>query len=163
MASVARSRRSARCLQFFGALGDALLQLLVQRLQLPAFAMQLGKDADFRAQQFGNDRDGDVVNGALAIAFDSINVGEVNAGDEDDRGLLKAGMLADHLGQIEAIDVGHADIRQHDGDVFLQQMLERFVRRRGLDQVLAKLRQDDLIAEELGRLIVDHENVYFLS
>ena len=38
-------------------------------------------------------------------------------------------MLADHGGELEAVEVGHADVHQHDGDLVLQQVLERFLRR----------------------------------
>ena len=36
-------------------------------------------------------------------------------------------MLADHLGELEAVEVRHADIDQYDRDVGLQEMLERLV------------------------------------
>ena len=71
-------------------------------------------------------------------------------------------MLTNHLRQIEAIDIGHADIGQHDRDILLQKMLQRLGCGSGLDQVFAKIAQDDFVAEELRRLIVDHENVYLL-
>ena len=38
-------------------------------------------------------------------------------------------MLADHRRQLEAVELGHADIDQDDGDVVLEQMLERLARR----------------------------------
>ena len=113
-------------LQFAGAFADAVLELLIEQFQLAALAMKFSKDADFRAQQFRNHRYSDVVDRSLAIAFNSIDVAEVNSRNEDDCRLLKTRMLANHLGKIETIDVGHADIRQDDGDVFLQQMFERF-------------------------------------
>ena len=40
-----------------------------------------------------------------------------------------------------------------------KQVLQRLPRRTGLDQVLAQLAQDDLVAEQLRRLIVDQQNV----
>ena len=48
-------------------------------------------------------------------------------------------MLAHHRGQLEAVELGHADVDQDDGDVVLQQVLERLARGVGLDQVLAQL------------------------
>ena len=146
-------------LQRFGALADKLFQPLVQRFQLPAFAMQLREHADLGAQQFGDDRNGDVIHRALPVSLHAIDVGEVNAGDEDDGGLLKPGMLADHLGEIEAVHVGHADIGQHDADIFLQQVFQGFGGGGCLDEVLAQVSQNDLVAEQFRRLIVDHENV----
>ena len=42
---------------------------------------------------------------------------------------LEARMLADHRRQLEAVEVRHDDVDQHDGDVVLQQMLQRLVGR----------------------------------
>ena len=36
-------------------------------------------------------------------------------------------MLADHRGQLEPVEIGHADVDQHDRDLVLQQLLERLV------------------------------------
>ena len=51
------------------------------------------------------------------------------------------------------------DIDQHDGDLVSQQLLERLVGRARLDQVLAKLGKDHLVAQQLGRLVVDQQDV----
>src|SRR5262249_42083178 len=83
--------------------------------------------------------------------------------DEDDGGLLTAGMLADHGSQLEAVDLGHADIHQHDGNVGPQKMLQGFSARRGLDQVLPEIAEDGLIGEQLARLIIDHEDIDTVS
>jgi len=42
------------------------------------------------------------------------------------RRLLEAGMFADHRGQFEPVQFRHANVDQDDGDVVLQQELERF-------------------------------------
>ena len=68
-------------------------------------------------------------------------------------------MLADHRGQFEPVEIGHADIDQHDGDIGPQKLLQRLIRRAGLDQVLPELAEDHLIAEQLPRLVVDQQNV----
>ena len=68
-------------------------------------------------------------------------------------------MFADHRRQFEAVEVRHADVDQNDGDFVLQQNLQRFRRRRGLDEILVELAQNDLVAQQLGRLIVDQKNV----
>ena len=60
--------------------------------------------------------------------------------------LLEARMLADHRGELEAVELRHADVDQHDGDVRLEQLAQRLARRDGLDQVLAELAQDHLVA-----------------
>ena len=43
--------------------------------------------------------------------------------------LLEARMLADHRGELEAVELGHADVDQDNGDVVRQQVLERLARR----------------------------------
>ena len=35
----------------------------------------------------------------------------------------KRGMLADHRRQLVAVELGHADVDQHDGDLVLEQAL----------------------------------------
>ena len=39
-------------------------------------------------------------------------------------------MLADHRGELKAVEIRHADVDQDDGDVVLQQMLQRLACRR---------------------------------
>jgi hypothetical protein len=83
----------------------------------------------------------------------------VDGGDEDDRRLLEARVLADHRRQLEPVELRHADVDQDDGDILLEQLLERFARRGGLDQILAKLGENRLVAQQLGRLVVDQQNI----
>ena len=68
-------------------------------------------------------------------------------------------MLPQHLDQLEAVELRHADVDQDDGDVVLQQNLERFARRRRANEVLIQLGQDDLVAQQLGWLVVDQKDV----
>ena len=71
-------------------------------------------------------------------------------------------MFADHRGEFEAVQFRHADVDQDDGDVVLEQELERFAPRGRRDQVLAEFLQDDFIGEQLRRLIVHQKNVDLL-
>ena len=61
--------------------------------------------------------------------------------------------------QLEPVEIGHDDVDQHDGDLLPQQMLERLLRRGRGEKVLAELAQDGVIAHELGRLVVDQQDV----
>ena len=99
--------------------------------------MQLGEDAHLGAQQLGHDGDRDVIDRAALVALDAIRIGEVDGGDEDDRGLLEARVAVHHVRQLEAIDLRHADVHQHDRDVVAEQLLHRLAGRPGLDQVFA--------------------------
>ena len=93
----------------------------MRRCELAGLAVELDEDADFGAQNLGDDGDRDVVDGAAAVAVDLVGVGEVDAGDEDDGGLAEARMLADHVGELEAVELGHADVHQDDGDVVFEE------------------------------------------
>jgi hypothetical protein len=64
-------------------------------------------------------------------------------------------VVADHLRELEAIDLGHPHIHEDHGDVRFQQILQGFPGRTSLQQMLAELMQDRLIGEQLVRLIID--------
>jgi len=72
-------------------------------------------------------------------------------------------MLTDHLGQLQAIQFRHAHIHQHHGHIGSQKDVQGLPAGRSLDQVLAQSAQNRLIAEQLAGLIVDHQDVDFVS
>ena len=63
-------------------------------------------------------------------------------------------MFTDHRGQLKTVQFRHANVDQDDGDIVLEQELERFAPRSRRNQILAKLLQDDFIGEQLCGLIV---------
>ena len=147
-------------LQLGGAGGDALLELGVQRLELAGLAVEIDEHPHLGAQHLGHDRHRDVVDGADLVAAQMVGLADLDGRDEDDGELLEARMLADHGGELEAVELRHHHVDQHDGHVVgLEQDAERLVRRGRLDQVLAQLGEDDLVAQELRRLIVDQQDV----
>ena len=83
----------------------------------------------------------------------------MDGGDEDQRHVLEARMLADHRGKLEAVLLGHADIDKDDRDLRLQKLFEGLARGGRLDQVLAQLCEHDFIAQELRGLIVHEQDV----
>ena len=97
------------------------LELAIQLLELPRLAVELGEDLDLRPQDFRHHRHRHVVDRAHLVAAQPIDVGQQDRRDEDDRRLLEARMLADHRGELEAVELRHADVDQHDGDLVLQQ------------------------------------------
>ena len=150
---------SVDSVQRLGALGDPLLQLLVELLQLAGLAEQFGENPHLGAQQFRHHRHGKIIHRARLIAAQIIGFRQVNGGDEDDRGLLEARMLADHLGQLEAVQLRHADIDQDDRDIGLEQIGQRLLGRGGRDQIFAQLLQHHLIAEQLAGLIIHQQDI----
>jgi hypothetical protein len=151
----ARGRRG----QLGRALRDPSLQLLVEPLELPGLAVEVGEHAHARAQDLGLHRHADVVHRAALEAAQAVDVAEVHGGDEDDRRALVARVLADHRRQLEAVQLRHAHVDQHHGDVRAQQMLERLLARAGLDQGLPERGEDGLVAQELPRLVVHEQDV----
>src|SRR5258708_6198521 len=122
--------------------------------------MQIGEDSHLRPQDFRNNWDRKIIHCAVTVSFQAVEIRQMNGGNKDDGGFLKARMLADHLGKFKAVDLGHAYIHQYDSYIGFEQFLERILGRRCLDQILSKVVQDRFIAEQLARLVVDHENVH---
>ena len=165
-AASARLRRSSLCwsrigrrLQFRRAGRHPLLQLGVHALELPGLAVELGEHPDLCAQHLRHDRDRHVVDRAHFVAAQTIHLGQMDRRDEDHRSLLEPRMLPDHRGELEAIEIGHADIHQDHRDFRFQEMRQRLPAGRRLEQVLAEIIEYDLVAHQLGRLIVDQQDV----
>ena len=151
-----------RGLQLGGPGGNPLFQLRVHAFELARLAVKLDENLDLGPQHLRDDRNRHVIDGAHLVAAQAVHVGQVNGGDEDHRGLLEPRMLADHGGKLEAVEVRHADVHQDDRDLRLQQVLQRLLPGRRLDQVFPELMQDDLVAQQLGRLVVDQQDVDLL-
>ncbi len=71
-------------------------------------------------------------------------------------------MLANHLGELKAIHLGHADIHQDNGDIMLEQMFERLAPGVRLNKVLSQWTENSLVAQQFPRLVINHENVDLL-
>ena len=69
-------------------------------------------------------------------------------------------MLADHGGELETVELRHADVDQDDRDFVLEQKFQRFAAGSRDHEILAEFLQDDFIGKQLGRLIVDQKDVY---
>src|SRR5215475_3621696 len=151
-----------RGLKFRGSLRNATLELLIELLELSRFAIELSENLDLRAQHLGNDRNRYVIDRSHFIGAQAIDVRQMDGRNEDDRGALEPRMLADHRGQLEAVEFRHADVDEDDRDLLLEQVFQRLLGRGGLDQPLAQPGQDGLVAQELGWLIVDQQDVDFL-
>src|SRR6202034_373378 len=134
-------------------------QLHVEDFELASLAVEFRENTYLRAQQFGNDGDRNVVDTAALVPLHAVHVRQVDGRNENDSGLLKTGMLANHVRELEAVDIGHAHIHQHDSDVVLQQALERFGGSAGFDEILAEFAENGFKAQQLGGLVVHHQDV----
>ncbi len=134
-------------------------RFLFNRSSSRVFRCRSTKTCTFARKNFGDDRHGQVVHGAALVALQAIQVRHVHAGHEDDRRLPEARMVADHLRQLEAVQVRHADVHDDDRELVLQKMLECLARRAGRHEIGANAPEDRLIGQELGRLVVDQQHV----
>src|SRR6185437_7860989 len=139
---------NSRGFQRRGPFRDARLQFLIQLLELPRLAIQLGEYLDLRPQHFGDDGNWNIVDRAHFVATQTVHFTEQNGRYENDRCFLKSRVIADHGGKLEAVQVGHADVDQDNGDVRFKQMLKRFPPRACLEQVFVQAMQDGFIAQQ---------------
>jgi len=74
--------------------GITTAQLRIENFPLLGFAMQFGKNTDFRPEQFGNNWNRKIVDSSPLISLRSICIGKVNGGYKYNCGSLKARVLA---------------------------------------------------------------------
>ena len=128
-------RRSASCNAAVvassadGALGHSLLQFGVEPLECASLSIQLRKDTHLGAEDLGNDGDGDVVDGAAFVSAQPIEIVQHDSRHEDDRRLLKSRMLPNHRRELVSVELRHAHVDEHDGDLVFQQAVQRLCRR----------------------------------
>ena len=158
-ALLAFEQPGVRFLQLGGAGANAIFKLGIEPLELTGLAIQLGEHLDLGAQHFRNHRHRNVVDRAHLVAAQPVDIADLDGGDEDHRRLLEARMLADHGGELETVQLRHADVDQDDRDFVLEQVFQRLAAGRGDDEVFVELLQDHFIGEQLGRLIVDQQDV----
>ena len=87
----------------------------VQRLELAGLAVEIDEHPHLGAQHLGHHRHRDVVDGADLVAAQMVGLADLDGRDEDDGELLEARMLADHGGELEAVELRHHHVDQHDG------------------------------------------------
>src|SRR5208283_792248 len=149
-------------LQFRDPLRHAPFKFEVETFKLLSFAVQIGEYAHLGPQDFRYDRDRNIVDRPTLISPQTVKIGQMDRRDENDRNLLEAGMLSNHRGQFEAVEIWHAHIDQDDRDVGLEQVCQRLARRVGRNQDLAEVLEDHLVTEQLRWLVVDQEDVDFV-
>ena len=85
---------------------------------------ELDEDPHLAAQHVRLHGRADEVDRAERIAARDVGVIAVG-GDEDDRRVLGGGAFADQRRGFEAVETGHGDVEQNDGDFLLQQAAQR--------------------------------------
>jgi hypothetical protein len=156
---LALEQPDGRGLKLGRALGHPVLEFGVQPLELPVLAIEVSEHAHLGAQQLGYDRHRHIVDRAHFVTAQMVDLGEMDRRDEDHRDLPEARMLADHRGELETVQLRHAHVHQDDCDLVPEQVLERLLAGRGLDQIVAELAQDHLVGEQLRGLVVDQQDI----
>ena len=72
---------------------------------------------------------------------------------------LKARMLADHLRELEAVELRHTHVHEHDRDVVPAAECQRLARRLRLTRFSSSSAEHGLVGEQLRRLIVDQQDI----
>ena len=155
LARLFRLQRRVGLLELLVRLGEAAVELL----QLRRWQCSSTSTDDLAAQDLRHDRDRHVVDRAELVALQAVELGDVHAGDEDDRRALEARMIVDHRRGLEAVHARHADVEQHHRELVLHQARERLHARARADEVLAELAQDRFVGQQPRRLVVDQQDV----
>src|SRR5581483_4350824 len=93
-------------------------------------------------------------------AAQAVAVVQQHRRNENDGDILEARVLTDHCGELETVQIRHADVDQDNCKIVLEQKLQGLFRGGSLKKLGVEPAENNLIAEELGRLIVDEEQVY---
>ncbi len=124
----------------------------------PLRAVQVDEDAHLAAQDRGHDRRQDVVDGAELVAALRLHLVGISR-DEDDRRVRRSPVLADQLGRLDAVDVGHVDVEHDDREFALEQLAQRLGAGPHEHEVLVEVLEHLLEREAFVGQIVDDENV----
>jgi hypothetical protein len=143
-----------------GSRANPVFKFSIESFELSRLAIEIDEYADFRAQYLRNDRNRYVIDRSHFIAAQPVQIGNLNRGDENHRRLLEARMFADHCRKLEAVEFGHADVHQNHGNFVLEDIFQGFPPRGRHHEIFAELLEDNLVGEQLGRLIVNQKDVY---
>jgi hypothetical protein len=149
-----------RALQHAMQEGRRLGKLLRLLLHLLRLAKQLDEHADLGAQRIRIDRLENVVDGPNRVAAGDEQLIAARGGQEDDRRVARALAVADQLGRVEAIHLGHLHVEQNHREIGLEQVTERFQPRRRVHELAIVARQDRVERQEVLGLVVDEEDVH---
>jgi hypothetical protein len=83
----------------------------------------------------------------------------IGGGEEDDRRVARLVPLPDERGRLEAVHLGHLDVEQHDRELVGEEPLQRLAPGAGLDEILAEALEHRLERDQVGRLVVDQQDV----
>ena len=150
---------AARVHELGRALRDADFQMPVEPFQLTRLPVEIEKDVDLRAEDLRHDRNGHVVDRSVFVALEPIEIREMDARHEDDRGPAEARVFANQGRQLEAIELGHADVDEDHRKIGPEQVVEGLAGGVGHHEIRLEAVQNGRIGEEFRGLVVDDEDV----
>jgi hypothetical protein len=128
-------------------------------LYLPDLLEEIDEARDLRPDDNGNQRLDKVIHRAQRIGPIDREAVAFKGRKEDDGSASGFFPAADQLGRLEAIQAGHLDVQQHDGEVVVQQTAQGFLAGTHFHEVLAEVRENRLERHQVGWLVVHQENV----
>jgi hypothetical protein len=134
--------------------GLAVAEAAERVLQRTRLHVQLGEDRDLRAQDVGDDRRPDEVDGAAGVGGGVGLILRVR-GDEDDRGALAVLAQADHPRRLVAVHRRHLDVHQDHGERASHHLAYRRLTRSGLHDLMAQHLEHGDDRQALGGVVVD--------
>ena len=128
------------------------------RADLLVLLPQLDEDVDLRAQDLRVERLEDVVDRADLVPAEDVAILLREGGQEDNRDHARALALLDHLGDLEAVEVGHLDVEQDDREVVaVEQDAQRFRARSRVHELVAERLEDRAQRDQVLRAVVDEQ------
>ena len=141
-----------------GGLGEVGVALpLPARLRL-LLLEQADEGGDLLPEDVGIERLEEVVDGAGRVAGVDLPPVAVECGDEDDRREARRRQGLDVPRDLVAVHPGHLHVEDDDGEVLVQDVLERFGGVVGADEANAERLESRLEGEEVLGAVVDQEH-----
>jgi hypothetical protein len=132
---------------------------LVMAGEFGGLAEQVDEDRHLGAQHHRVERLGHVVDRAERIGLLDREVGAVGGGQEDDRQLLRTGMAPHQRGRLEAVHGRHLDVEQHDRKGVVEHRAQGLLAGTDADQFLVKFGEHGFERQQVGRLVVDQQDL----
>ena len=140
---------------------------MLERRPEPALALaqralllvQVDEDRDLRAQHERVERLQHVVHGARGVPAEDVMELLADRGQEDDRDVTRLLAPLDVGGGLEAVELGHLDVHQDQGELVAQEVTERLVPGARADEGLSEGFEHRLQRDQVLDLVVDQQDL----
>ena len=149
-------------LQFLVCRGQFLISLvegLIDLIEGPGLAVEIGEHRDLGFQNRGIDGFGQVIHCPGAVAGQHMLVLAEMGGDKNDRDILGFLALFDDLGQLEPVGARHLHIQDDQGNVGVEKGNQSFLRGHGFRQAIVGSVENGFENHEVLRLVIHQQYV----